>query len=95
MRLLFEADSSMMMFDTASFPDLNTGRTLKLKEGESADEVIGGIHTTEGDDIFNGEVWNYSDNREQEEKSMIRANPEEEYFRLVSGLSSFANVYSL
>jgi len=82
--MLFDGDSSMMMFETGGFPDLNTGCSLKLKESESGDEVIGRVTTTEGLDIFGGEVWNLSDNREQEEKSMIRANPEEEYFRLVS-----------
>ena len=81
--MLFDGDSSLMC-DTAGFPDLNTGCSLKLKENDSGDELVGRVSTTEGLDIFDGEVWNQSDNREQEEKSLIRANPEEEYFRLVS-----------
>ena len=79
----------MMMFESAGFPDLNTGRSLKLKEDESVDEAIVAVFTSDSDDIFNGEVWNHSENREQDEKSMIRANPEEEYFRLVSGYQSY------
>ena len=54
------------MFDTAGFPELNTGDSLKQQESSGEDSGnsgggVGRVNTTEGNDIFDGEIWNHSD----------------------------------
>jgi hypothetical protein len=59
-----EANGSLMMFDDALIPDMNTGSSLKqtasTKETQEFSEECMRVTTTEANDMFDEEIWNPS-----------------------------------
>ncbi len=47
-----------MMFD--GLPDCQTGSSMKQKEDEESPDKNLRVTTTEANDIFDDEIWNYS-----------------------------------
>lgn len=88
-----DIDQTLMMFD--NLPELRTGSSMKQQEQV---EEFQPVTTTEVNDIFDDdEIWNhsvvefaqhqpqiYNNNNINQSMSLIRVDPEEEYFRIVS-----------
>lgn len=56
--LLDQDNSITMMFD--GLPDLQTGDSMKQKDGTESPDKCLRVTTTEANDIFDDEIWNYS-----------------------------------